>query len=85
MARRLKTMGHMANLASTVQEMETRIQALLTHYYMMPADEADKIFLVMNWVAVWQDARKMHDITQDQEAEARKDPQKVAEIADIDL
>ena len=39
----------------------------------------------MNWNAVWTDAVGMKKIGDDQEAEARKDPQKIAEIADIDL
>ena len=41
LARKIKTIGHMANLASSVLELETRIQVLLsanTHWPDSPSD-----------------------------------------------
>ena len=74
----------MANFASNITDFEARIEALLTSLGMWPSG-IDRIYLNMNWCSVWNDARGMKKIVDDQEAEARKDPTKVAEIADIDL
>ena len=75
----------MANLASTIAAFEERIAALLTSLGHWPAHAAYQIYLNMNWCSVWTDAQAMKKIVDDQEAEARKDPTKIAEIADIDL
>ena len=85
MARRVKSIGLMANVASAVKDFEERIKALLSHMNLWPTDPTDQIFTNMMWCSVWADACTMARIVDEQEAEARKDPQKIAEIADIDL
>ena len=48
LARRIKTIGHMANFASNITDFEARIEALLTSLGMWPSG-ADRIYLNMNW------------------------------------
>ena len=85
LARNIRTITQMANLASNSTILEARIKTLLTSGNHWPDDEAEQIILTMSWVAVWKDATYMVTTTTEQETEARKDPHKIHEIADLDL
>ena len=85
LARNIKSIGQMANVASTVTEIENRIATLLGAHTLWPAHEELRIYAKMNWVSVWQDACAMVKIIHEQEAEARKDRYHITEIPDFDL
>ena len=85
MSRHFKAIGQMANLASSVQDFEGRIETLLKSSRIWPEDEAAQIVLRMNWLSVWKDATRMVNLVTEQETEAKKDPHKVTDIPDLDL
>ena len=85
LAKHIKAIGQMANLASSVPDFEGRIEALLKSSRSWPSEEADQIILRMNWLSVWRDATRMVDLVTEQETEAKKDPHKITDIPDLDL
>ena len=85
LARHIKAIGQMANLASSVTDFEGRIEALLKSTQSWPSTEAEQIVLRMNWLSVWRDATKMVDLVTEQETEAKKGPHNITDIPDLDL
>ena len=77
LARNIKSIGQMANVASTVTELENRIATLLGAHTLWPATEELRIYATMNWVSVWNDAVSMLRMTTAQETEARRDPHNI--------
>jgi len=53
MAKNIRTITQMANLASSTTTLESRIKTLLAAVHHWPESEADQIILTMNWVAAW--------------------------------
>ena len=84
---RVLTIAQMKYFATDSDKLITNLQRVIkldTAHGFWPTDSIEEITAEMNWQAVWDAAKRDHEVAESIDAEARKDPTKMVPSSDVD-